>query len=227
MVPGTQVTLNQRPEVDICFVFDTTGSMSNKIDGLIQCMSGFVDELSMLSLDWRTTCVPFGDIEAVATDRVVAQLPFVAEVGDAKDQLQSMPRFSGGANNGESSIDAMQAGISKPWRSGAVRVIILLTDEPALQSQKAQYIDAGLTEANVICFVAATPEQYYKAWAEAHGGRWVEIGPSMPTESLVDLLSSLVKDVTRVAHEVHAISKGSVRDYLSLPSEQRKALGKA
>jgi hypothetical protein len=224
LAPGAEVTLSRQPQVDICFVFDTTGSMSNKIEGLIRCMTGFVDELANLSLDWRTTCVPFGDL-TVPGDRVEAQLPFVGNTRQAKEQLRGMPRFSGGGNLGESSIDAMHAGLAKPWRPNAVRVVILLTDEPALQPANAGEIDVALDAANAICFVGATQDQYYKAWATNHGGRWVEIRPHMDTASIVKLLRSLVTDVGRVAHEVYAIAKGSVKDYLRLPVEKRKALG--
>jgi hypothetical protein len=166
--PGER-SLVQRPDVDICFVFDTTGSMSNKIEGLIQCMTEFVDELGKMALDWRTTVVPFGDL-TVTGDRVDAQLPFVADVTSAKGQLRTMQRFSGGANQGESSIDAMLAGLGKPWRQGVVKVIILLTDEPALGAEQAAgRVDEGLSSSDVICFVASVPEQYYQSWASSHG----------------------------------------------------------
>ena len=49
--PGTRVSFAGRPLVDICVVFDTTGSMSDKIDGLISCVTGFVDRLAELGLN--------------------------------------------------------------------------------------------------------------------------------------------------------------------------------
>src|SRR4051812_19081147 len=64
-----------RREVDVCFVFDTTGSMSNKIDGLVQTMDQLVTELAKLALDWRVTTVPFGDL-SIPGDRVVNDAPF-------------------------------------------------------------------------------------------------------------------------------------------------------
>jgi hypothetical protein len=129
--PGTRVSFAGRPLVDICLVFDTTGSMSDKIDGLISCMTGFVDRLTELGLNWQLTTVPFGDL-TVPGDRVVTQLPFVDSAEAAKAQIRSMPRFSGGSNEGESCVEAMRAALSKPWREGTVRILVLLTDEPAL-----------------------------------------------------------------------------------------------
>ena len=212
--PGTRIKLD-RAEVDVCFVFDTTGSMSDKIDGLVACMTDFVEAFSQLALDWRCTCVPFGDL-TVPGDRVDAQLPFVATADEAKLQLRQMPRFSGGGNTGESSIEAMLAAIGKPWRQEAVRVLVLLTDEPALEVRRAQQILEKLQADEIICFAASPPEAYYRDWAQRNGGQWTAIGPQMDTAELLNLLRSLVRDVAQVARDVHQLAGGSVRKYLQL-----------
>jgi hypothetical protein len=210
-----------RAEADVCFVFDTTGSMSDKIDGLIRCMSAFVDELGSLGLDWRCTCVPFGDL-FVWGDRVDAQLPFVATVEAAQAQLRRMARFSGGSNFGESSVEALLAGINKPWREGAVRVIVLLTDEPAHGGpRRSQEVLQRLREREIICFVASPHQPYFLDWAARNGGEWKQIGAYMDTTELLKLLRSLVRDVARVAHDVHQLAGGSVRRYLELEAGQR------
>jgi hypothetical protein len=206
---------SSKTEVDVCFVFDTTGSMSDKIDGLVNCMTGFVDELAKLKLDWRTTCVPFGDL-TVSGDRVDGQLPFVTTAESAKRQLRSMPAFNGGANQGESSIEAMMAGLVKPWRPDAVRVIVLLTDDYALGSNRSSDVDRRLGSGELICFVASIPTDYYKSWATGHGGRWFEIGPYLDTSALLNLLKTMVRDVALVARDVHQLAGGSVRRYLEL-----------
>ena len=221
---GTEIHETLR-EVDVCFVFDTTGSMSDKIDGLKTCITEFVAEMARLALSWRTTCVPFGDL-TVHGDRVDGQLPFVDDVTSAQEQIRGLPRFSGGANLGESSIEAMHAGTTKGWRSNAVRVIILLTDEPALDAQRASEIDGQLSQQEIICFVCSVPEQYFQHWASAHGGRWTAISSHMDTGSLLKLLKSLVRDVAAVASEIHAIAGGSVSRYLAMPADKRTALGR-
>ena len=191
--------------------------MSNKIDSLVGCMTEFVDQLASLSLDWRTTCVPFGDL-TVPGDRIDAQLEFVNSADDAKRQLKAMPRFSGGGNYGESSIEALLAGMGKPWRTQAVKVIVLLTDEPALHEQRSQTVGAQLEEKEIICFSATPDLPYFRHWAERSGGRWFKIGPHMDTGDLLELLRSLVRDVATVARDVHALGGGSVRRYIALTS---------
>jgi hypothetical protein len=210
--PGRTVSTG-RSMADICIVFDTTGSMSDKIDKLIECMAGFVDELDNLSLDWRTSVAPFGDL-TVPGDRVEHKWPFATTVEHAKAQLRQMPRFSGGGNMGESSIEAMLGALDKPWRPGAVRVVVLLTDEPALGENRAYSVLTGLQEHEVVTFVASPDLEYFKTWAKQTGGKWFKIGQSMDTGNLLSLLRGLTHQVAITAAEVHAIAGGDYKKYL-------------
>ena len=75
--PGERVPVNRgRHAVDVCLVFDTTGSMIDKIDSLVRRTVDFVGELSRLRLDWRLTAVPFGDLH-ISGERAVDDLPFI------------------------------------------------------------------------------------------------------------------------------------------------------
>lgn len=212
-----------RPLVDICLVFDTTGSMSDKIDGLILCMTGFVDRLAGLGLDWRITIVPFGDL-TVDGDRIVGDLPFVRSVIAAKALIRRMPRFNGGINDGESSIEAMQAALSKPWRDKAVKVLVLLTDEAAVGAERAHLVSHAIRQAEAICFCVTSDTPYYRTWATQSAGSWVRIAATMDTGALLAKLRSLVNDVATVVADVHAIAGGSVRRYLELAPAERKGL---
>jgi von Willebrand factor type A domain len=201
--------------VDICFVFDTTGSMEDKIDGLVNCMVDFVREFARLNLDWRATTVPFGDL-TIPGDKVVKSQPFVSSQAEAEKQLRQMPRFSGGGNEGESSAEAMIAGIGKRFRRNAVKILILLTDEPALKCENPQTVNRAIRAMEAICFVASPPLEYYQSWARSNGGDWNPIGPSMDTSSIVRFLRKLAKRVATVTRDVHSLGGGSVRKYLEL-----------
>jgi hypothetical protein len=212
--PGTEVTI-ARPMADISIVFDTTASMSGKIDGLINFMADFAADLAQLSLDWRLSVVPFGDL-TVPGDRIDAGLPFTASVPGAVSQLRTMPRFAGGGNNGESSIEALLSAIAKPWRAKAVRVILLLTDEPALGADRAGEVLRALNAAEVICFTASPDYPYFRSWAAKTGGRWANVSQTMDTSAVLDLLRGLVGDVAQAASDMHAIAGGSYQKYLEI-----------
>jgi hypothetical protein len=214
--PGTTVAV-ARPMADICVVFDTTGSMNGKIRGLIDCMADFAADLAALSLDWRISVLPFGDL-TFPGDRVEVNLPFVDSVAEARRQLRTMPRFSGGTNDGESSVEALLGAVAKPWRPKAVRVVLLLTDEPALGAERAKDLLRQLQSAEIVAFVASPDHGYYRSWAEKTGGKWARISQSMDTRDILGLLRGLVKDVAKAASDVHAIAGGSYRKYLEITS---------
>ncbi|KQO98734.1 vWA domain-containing protein [Leifsonia sp. Leaf264] len=202
-------------KVDVGFVFDTTGSMSAKRDSLIESMSGFIDELAGLGLDWRVSAIPFGDL-TVPGDRIDSALPFVTNVAEAKQQLRGMPQFSGGGNEGESSIEAMSAAVGKAWRNDAVKVLVLLTDDYALNVNRATEITSLLTQTQTLCFAAALDTGYYRDWCTKSGGEWTEIASTMDTGSVLRLIRTLVSKVAITAAAVHAVGGGSVRKYLEI-----------
>lgn len=203
-----------RRELDVCFVFDTTGSMANKIDGLVSCMDTLVADLARMALDWRITTVPFGDL-TIPGDRIVGDQPFVADQRAASAQLRTMPRFSGGGNEGESSVEAMLAACRKPYRPGAVKVLILITDEPALGDLEGQHaVHAALEGLDAACFTVAIDTPYYRGWAAQHGGEWRPVGSAVDTAAIMRLFRSLLTRVVEVADAVHRLGSGSVRAYL-------------
>lgn len=222
---GEEITFARRKgqAVDLCFVFDTTGSMNDKIDGLVQCLAGLVDQLARLRLDWRLTVVPFGDL-TVPGDRVVGDLPFVSEAERATRMLCTLPRFSGGGNQGESSLEAMLTALDKPYRPEAVKVVVLLTDESALVVPQLtpDRVQARLRQAKVVCFVASPPEPYFRSWAQANAGAWYPISASMETAALLELLRSLVRHVADTAGRVHQLAGGSVARYLQLTAPKER-----
>jgi hypothetical protein len=212
--------------VDICVVFDTTGSMRNKIDGLKDSMIEFIDELARLKLDWRFTVVPFGDL-TVPGDRIVGDLPFCKDAQTAQRMIRSMPGFHGGGNDGESSLVAMAAAMAKPYRKGAVKVVIMLTDErPLFEKQLTpEIITSQLTRQEFVCFVASMPQQGYEPWAEQNAGKWYPISSSLSTAGILDFLRGILKDVAKVSSQVHEMGGGSVKKYLAAV-ERNKQIGR-
>ena len=199
--------------------------MSNKIDGLIACMGSLVTELAQMHLDWRVTTVPFGDL-TVPGDRIVGELPFLTSEAGAKQQLRNMPRFHGGANDGESAVEAMIAAVQKPYREQAVKVLVLITDEPALLSQQVTPIavDNGLAAIDAAAFTVAPNMEYYKRWAISRGGRWHQVAQALDTSAIAALFRSLLAQVVEVTDLVHRLGNGSVQKYLERGSKYPAAI---
>ncbi len=222
-VSGERVDLDDICRMaDLVFVCDTTGSMYGKLAGLLRCTEDFVGDLNDLGIDWRFSMVPFGDL-TVFGDKVVGDLPFVDSVADANHMILQAPRFDGGCNDGESSLEAMAAAMDKPYRQAAVKVIVLLTDEPPLLEElTTQMICSRLHQGEYICFVASPAKCGFEPLARENGGNWYVIGPKLDTADLLAFLRRLLKQVSQVSSDVHRLGGGSVGRYLKSP--ERKIL---
>jgi hypothetical protein len=202
-------------EVDLVFVIDTTGSMSDKINGLLETCSKFVDEFSQLNLDYRIAIVAFGDL-TVPGDKIEATL-FTSNIETTKKSLIKIPRNGGGGNEGESSLEALLKAFKLEYRSTAVKVIILITDEPAIQRElAATTIIETLTKNEFLTFVISPAIQYFKDMAINNGGKWYQISATTDFSDLLDMFKEVAKKVTVVVRDVYKIGNGKVSNYLKL-----------
>jgi von Willebrand factor type A domain len=188
-------------QVDVVLVFDRTGSMSDKIDGLTACLVELIEDLSTLDVDWRISCLPFGD-ESVPGDRIDADLPFVADRSTALSQLRDLPHFGGGNNGGESSARAMIAALGKKYRKSALKLLVLLTDEASHDPELTRSVAGRLRKAEVLCFVASEDQPYYRQWAEENGGQWYLISQSIDTDALKKIFREMVSKASTSVSQV-------------------------
>jgi hypothetical protein len=204
--------------LDVVFVFDTTGSMDDKIEALIQTCTQFVDEAKSLDLSSKFALVSFGDIRVEGGgDRIELVISPTEDVQEIKHGLVHVPRNNGFGNIGESSLEAIQEALKIPHRPGAVKVLILITDEPAHQHNiKAIDMTRTLSEKEFLVFVVSPPEPYYIEMAKQNGGIWKEIGTTTNLDEILEMFRNLAKKVSEVAQEVHLLADGSVKDYLRL-----------
>lgn len=202
--------------VDLVFVIDTTGSMSDKIKGLLQTAQKFVDRFARLEMDARIAIVAFGDL-TVRGDKIVAT-SFTDNVQTTKNSLQKIPRFSGGGNRGESSLEALQKAMALDFRSGVVKVLLLITDEPALQNRNLNVADVinDLVTREYLTFVVGTKDQYYKEMARASGGKWYLVSAHTDFTDLLKMFGDIADRVTDTVADVYRLGDGSVAGYLQL-----------
>jgi len=202
---------------DIVLVIDTTGSMNDKIDGLLQTCRKFAERLRRKAVDWQIATVAFGDL-TVRGDRIEATA-FSKSLDAVKESLSNIPRNSGGANEGESSLEALEKAMTlRGYRAGAMKVFILITDEPALQHQvSAGSVTQGLRRHRVITYVVSPPLDYFKRMAKDTGGRWFEVAADTNFLSIMDVFDRLTQEVARTVERVQLDAGGNVERYLQLP----------
>lgn len=218
-IDGRPVRPKTGRSFDLVFVIDTTGSMSDKIDGLLETCALFADEFAALGLDHRVAIVAFGDL-TVPGDKIEATA-FSARVEVTKRRLQNIPRYGGGGNQGESSLEALGKALELPFRKHAVKAIILITDEPALQHTiTASDMTTRLLGEEVLAFVVSPPLSYFKQMAIKSGGRWYQVAASTDFTDLLEMFHGVARDVSRAVSETYRIGHGSVAKYRRLRSPE-------
>lgn len=194
-------------KVDIVFTIDTTGSMSDKIEGLLQTAEKFVNELATLGLDYRIAVVAFGDIR-VPGDKIV-QTAFTNDVATTKKSLNNIPRYSGGGNEGESSLEALQKALALPFRADAAKVLLLITDESADQREiKASEIIRRLKAGQFLTFTVTPRHDYYLKMASETGGKWYKIGRNTDFTELLKLFRHIAQQVSQTVAEGYLLQAG-------------------
>lgn len=212
-----------KARADLVFVIDTTGSMNDKIDGLVETCESFVDKLARKHIDWAAAVVGFGDL-TVEGDRIVAT-PFSSSADRVKALLRGLPRYSGGGNEGESSLEALQAALDQPgFRQDAMKVVVLITDEPALQRKmRPATMSSRLRDASVIAFVLSPNLKYFRSMATDSGGQWWNVDSGGDFSQILAVFDRIATKVASTLAAVHKLTGGNVKEYLGLPPSSRDA----
>lgn len=194
--------LGEVGSVEVMFVFDTTGSMYGKLPGLVECTVQLVHELGQVSVPWKVTAVPFGDLE-VAGDTIEDGLPWHDSVAPARQMLLGLRRNSGGGNSGESAFEALDLALRKEGGRSAMRVVVLITDEAAHQKKfSARDMINRVVDEDVLVYSIATHHDYYRQMAERTGGSFIPISHSVDASAITGMFRRLGRDIARRSHKV-------------------------
>jgi len=202
--------------VDIVFVFDTTGSMDDKISALLLTCTSFVDETNKMNLNPQFTLISFGDLSVpYGGDKIEVVVPPTSDIEIIKNGLRYIPRNKGFGNNGESVLEAIDMAFNIQYRDEAVKVMLVVTDEPAHNVEaKVGRIIATMKDRGFLVFVVATDEFYYHAMAEKNGGFWWEIGPDTKLDEILKRFREMARKVSLVVDDVYRLGEGDVKTYL-------------
>jgi hypothetical protein len=156
-------------------------------------------------------------------DTIDLVVPLTGDVDEVKWGLSHIPRNHGFGNEGETSLEAVQEAFKIQHRISAVKVLVLITDEPAVQSNlKPDTVIEELRQREYIVFTVATKDAYYRRMAEINGGVWSEISQNSDLSSILKLFRELAAKVSEVTNEVYKIGGGSVQNYLRLKAPDKK-----
>lgn len=143
-----------RPAVDVVFLLDTTVSMDEYIDGLKRKCIDFAAEVRRGGRDVRLGLVAYGDVGIKEPIRV---FPLTDEIQQFQTNVANVPRNSGG-DDPESSVDALEKGLSLEFRPNANVCFVLVTDADTHRAQELRRIERALQERGIVSFVVSRGE---------------------------------------------------------------------
>lgn len=146
---GVLVSDPSRPQADVVFVLDVTGSMGWAINGVRDGIRRFAADLSANRIDFRVGLVAFRDLtdpgDAALGQMVVLRFrggePFTADAEEFRTEVSRLGA-NGGGDEAESSLEAIGEACRLPLRKGATRVFLLITDAPPKVGQAQNVIPA-------------------------------------------------------------------------------------
>jgi Mg-chelatase subunit ChlD len=133
---GTSLTVSDptRPEADVFFVLDVTGSMDWAIRGVRDGIGRFAADMNKNRIDFRVGLVAFRDLTFDAEPMTVLTFgkddsPFTSNADEFREKVGRL-RADGGGDPPESSLEAVTEACSQPFRKSATKVLLLITDVP-------------------------------------------------------------------------------------------------
>ncbi|MGC9092089.1 MAG: OmpA family protein [Bacteroidota bacterium] len=192
----SRVTKNNRIPIDFVMVLDETGSMRHEIDDVRRNIHIFAERLSRQGTDFQIGLLTF-------SDTVGTKYGFTENVETFINWIDRIHPWGGGDEK-ENSLEALNAAMMKfPFRPGALRVFILITD--AAFHQRGEHGDGTtnftaegmaflLRDANIRTYcVAPLDVKGFKILADVTGGKVFDIRSDF--SSVLDEVSQSARDL--------------------------------
>lgn len=197
-------------DVDISFVFDTTGSMGGEISGAQESLKTFTENIEEGDGNARYSLVTFDDEYTIQED-------YTSDVDRMQDSIDDMSA-SGGGDFEEDSYDAINASMNDlDERDDARQVIVHVTDASAHTAPRSNTsqddLVSEINDADAKYILAGPTEEEMEEYRVPIDGRPTEVADrversaSIPLSTgefgdiLTDEISAEVKEVTGTGHE--------------------------
>lgn len=197
---------SDRP-VDIVFVFDTTSSMMDEIEGVKNTSIAFANKLRDSNRDFRLGLVAFGD-EIRSIDNRDRTLTTDAE--EFKRWVGRL-RANGGDDDEELSLDALLEGSGMQFRPDAQKILLLITDAPPhergdgtrFSRTTASETATTLKDNGFTVYAVAYNDARFRQIVDATGGDFYDIQRERDFTGIIDKIGGLIASQYRIVYESH------------------------
>ncbi|MCL4394170.1 MAG: VWA domain-containing protein [Chloroflexi bacterium] len=196
--------------VDIVFVFDTTGSMTDEIEGVKQTCIAFAQKLQDQNRDYRLGLVAFGD-SVRGVFRTNGDL--TESVDEFKGWIETL-HANGGDGDAENDFGALKQASALNFRSATQRIIILITDAPPHHfgdppdggtlfndpDLTADRTAAILTGKAITLYAVTYDHPDFHKLVEQTNGEFFELTPSTDFTGIIDKLGTTIASQYRISY---------------------------
>jgi tetratricopeptide (TPR) repeat protein len=145
--------------LDLAVVIDNSQSMSDEIDALKAKVKDLIDEINHSNMDARYSLLSFREIASSE------KIHWTSNSANFEGEIGKLHASGGSNSSPENSIEGIECALSGRFRSNALKVVIVVTDEPSYQKGDGGYhsihslndVSNDLINAGVM-FVAVSPD---------------------------------------------------------------------
>jgi VWFA-related protein len=203
--------IGQARPADIVFVFDTTTSMVEEVDGMKRTSLAFADKLEKSGINYRLGLVDFGDV-INRVEKPDGQLTDDAQ--QFKGWINQIRLAGGGYNIPEYSLGALQQATRMPFRDRVLKIFILITDAPPHHygdppDANVTFKDPTLTlaqtleqlnQTNVTGYLVTPEHSDYSQIAKETNGQFFNIHGSSDFTTIIDKIGGLIATQYRLVY---------------------------
>ncbi len=203
--------IGKRRTVDIVFVFDTTTSMGEEVNGMKRTSLTFADKLGKNKVDYRLGLVDFGDV-INRIEQPDGQL--TADAQQFKRWINEIHLVGGGVNIPELTLGGLQQATMMSFREGTLKIFILITDAPPHHygdpadadvyfndpSLTLDYTLQRLLETNVTTYIVAPEHSDYSEIVDETNGEFFDIHGRSDFTTIIDEIGGLIATQYRLVY---------------------------
>lgn len=179
--------------VDIVFLMDSTRSMTPFIDGLKQNCIDFAEIVSREGHDCRLGLVGFGDVEL---NEPIEVFPPTADLSLFRERIGNL-QVTGGGDNPESSVEALQRALTIPFRDEARVCMVHITDAGCHNVETLPRIARTLRDRSITTYVVSS-EEFANLYTRLcnNGGNFFSIEDAGFEDILNNVARSIVNEIS-------------------------------
>lgn len=221
--------LGETRPVDIVFVFDTTSSMAEEIEGVKNTCVAFADKLHRANRDFRLGLITFGDEirQVYGSGNVLT--------GDAEDFKYwiSQQNAVGGDDPPEISLDGLERATQMSYRADTQKILILITDAPphvkddgaGFSQVQPEVLAAQLRDEGYTVYAVAYDDARFRNLSQETRGEFYDLQRNSDFTGIIDKIGGQIASQYRLTYISARPSYDGTRRAIEVEVAGKKAEG--